>query len=204
MAEYIQSGYITPGYYETQGVVTPPEEGTFDIDVGTPGAPRHRTAAASTRVLELAYWQPGSPWAPYDVAPVFVLHNRIGIYAWSNRALPNAIQDMVFHYESVPLQLQSISFRSMPIASSLIGSIGQVERNQSHVGIPDPLGFWAKRIWQEPLVHQPGGLFWLVKSLYTVPALVGTVGRLRYRNRTLYLSYGDFRRDTNTQPTFRI
>lgn len=205
MAEYIDLGYIEPGYYESVPDVIPPvEEGEYDLDVGTPGAPRYRTAFASTHTLELAYWQPGSPFAPYDVQPVFSLVTRFGRYAWSDRGVPQAIEDLCYRFDVTAIELQPISFRSTPIASNILGSVGLIERNQSRVAIPDPDGFWARRIHTEAIVTMPAGLFWLVKGLWTTPALVGTVGKLRYAQRTMELSFGDYRRDQSSRVTVRL
>lgn len=204
MAEYIQSGYIAPGYYESIPDVVPPAEGEYDLDVGTPGHPRYRTAYASTRALELAYWQPGSPFAPYAVQPVFSIVTRFGRYAWSDRGVPQAIMDVCYRFDTQAIELDPISFRSSPIASNVIGSVGTIERNQSRVVLPDPDGFWAKRIHAEAIVSMSAGLFWLVKGLWTTPALSGTVGRVTYRSRRMEIIYGDFRRDRSSQVTVRI
>jgi hypothetical protein len=194
MAEYITPGYIAPGYYETTTVV-PPVEGEYDLEVGSPGAAAHRTAFASTRALELAYWQPGSPWAPYDVQPIFTFVSPLGRYAFSDKGVPQAIDDMCLSFDTTLVELDPISFTSVPLSGNLLGSVSAIERSQGRVLISDPTGIWAQKISREAIVAMPAGLFWLVKQLYTVPALTGTIGRLSYRNRQLTLFYGNFRRD---------
>jgi hypothetical protein len=199
MAEYIQSGYITPGYYESTTVI-PPVEGEYDLEVGTPGDAAHRTAFASTRTLELAYWQPGSPWAPYDVQPIFTFVTPLGRYTFSTKGVPQAIDDMALYFDTTLVELDPISFRSVPLAANILGSVSAIERSQSRVVINDPTGFWAQRIYREAIVSMPAGMFWLVKNLYTQPALTGTIGRLSYKNRQLTLYYGNFRRDQEVRP----
>lgn len=194
MAEYVDLGYVIPGYVETT-FVAPLVEGEFDLDVGSPGAAKHRTAFASTRALELAYLQPTSPWAPYDVQPIFTFVSPFGRYGFSNKGVPQAIDDMCLSFETTLVELDPISFRSVPLHGNLLGSVSTIERSQGRVVISDPNGVWAKKMWTEGIVHMPGGIFWLVKQLYTVPALVGTIGKISYKNRQLTMFYGDFRRD---------
>ena len=193
MSEYVDLGYVDVGYAET--TTTPPVvEGEFDLDVGVPGAAKHRTAAASHHALELAYWQPGSPWSPYDVQPIFALSTYMGLYGFSTRGVPQAIEDQLVQFFTTLEEPEAIAFRSAPIGSNLIGSVTTVERPTSRVVIRDDTGFWAKRIWVEAIVGMPCGRFWLIKQLYTMPVLTGTVGRMTYSNRRLILEYGDFRR----------
>jgi hypothetical protein len=201
MAEYVDLGYVEPGYVETTTVPVV-VEGEYDFGVGTPGNAAHRTAFASSRALELAYWQPGSPYAPYAVQPVFIMYNHMGIYAWSDRAIPQAAEDLVMRFETTLAELDPISFRSVPISANILASVSAIEKSQGRVVINDPDGYWAKKIWREAIVGMPAGIFWLIKGLYTQPALTGTVGRLTYRNRQLTLYYGNFRRDAqlNARP----
>ena len=143
-----------------------------------PGAARHRTAFASSHALELAYWQAGSPLSPYDVQPIFVLGTHLGLYLFSTRGVPAAMEAMALQFFTTLEDPEPIAFRSAPIGSNLIGSVTAVELTNSRVVIRDDTGFWAKRIWAEAMVNMPAGLFWLVRQLYTMPALTGTVGRL--------------------------
>jgi hypothetical protein len=206
VAGYVRRGYVRAGYHRTVPPPPPPEivEGEYDLDVGSPGNPRHRTAAASTRLLELAYWQPGSPWAPYDVQPVFALWNHIGLFAWSDRGVPQKIVDMVFQFEIANLQLDPISFRSVPLHANILGSVGTIERNQSRIVVPDPRGEWARRVHTDAILGMGAGLFWLVRGLYTVPALTGSVIRLRYYRRQLEIVFGDARKDFSSRADVRI
>lgn len=189
--DYIVDDYIDDYYVDSDVVVV---EGEYDLDVGSPGAAKHRTAFASTRALELAYLQPTSPWAPYDVQPIFTFVSPMSRYTFSTRGVPQAIDDMGI-FDTTLVELDPISFRSVPLHGNLLGSVSTIERSQGRVVINDQTGFWAKKMWQEGIVNMPGGVFWMVKRLYTVPALVGTIGRLSYKNRQLTLFYGDFRRD---------
>ena len=196
MAEYADPGYSVPGYAESIADPLPPPEGVFDLDVGVPGAARHRTAVATAHALELAYWQPGSPWAPYAVQPIFVICTRLGVYAFSDKGVPQAIVDQVLSFDTTLVEMDPISFRAAPIASNILGSISAIERSQGRVVINDPMGEWARRMWREAIVAMPSGIFWMIKDLYTVPALTGTVGRISYRNRQLTVFFGQFRRDS--------
>jgi hypothetical protein len=176
------------------------QEGEYDLNVGTPGNPAHRTAFASAHALELAFWQPGSPWAPYDVQPVFTWLSPIGRYAFSTRGVPQAIEDMCLLFDTTIVEMDPLSFRSAPLHGSILGSVSTIERSQSRVVINDQTGVFAKKVHREAITCMPGGMFWLVKGLYTVAALTGTIGHLSYKNRQLTLFYGDFRRDLRLQP----
>jgi hypothetical protein len=192
--------YILDYYVDSTGV--PVVEGEYDFDVGTPGNAAHRTAFASSRALELAYWQPGSPWAPFSVQPVFIMYNHLGIYAFSDRGIPQAAEDLVMRFDTTLAELDPISFRSVPLSANLLGSVSAIEKSQGRVVINDPDGYWAQKMWREAIVGMPAGLFWLVKGLYTQPALTGTVGRISYSQRRLTMFFGNFRRDStlNARP----
>jgi hypothetical protein len=171
------------------------QEGEYDLEVGSPGNAAHRTAFGSSRALELAYWQPGSPWAPYDVQPIFKLVTPMSTYIFSNKGVPQAIQDQGF-FDTTLVELDPISFSSVPLAGNILGSVSAIERSQGRIVIADPTGIWARKMSREAICNMPSGIFWLVRGLWTVPALTGTIGRLSYRNRQLSLWFGDFRRDS--------
>jgi hypothetical protein len=184
------SGYVAEAAPPVSGV-----EGEYDLEVGSPGNAAHRTAFSSTRALELAFWQPGSPWAPYDVQPVFTFVTPIGRYGFSTKGVPHAIEEMCFMFDTTLAEMDALSFRSAPLHANILGSISVIERSQSRVVINDPTGYWARKMWQEAIVAMPAGIFWLVKGLWTQVALTGSIGRMSYKNRQLTLWYGNFRRD---------
>lgn len=193
MADYSTPGYVTTGYVVS--TTTPPVvEGTFDLDVGTPGHAKHRTAFASTRTLELAYWQAGSPLSPYDVQPIFVIQTHLGLYAFSDRGVPPALEDLVLQFATTLQRPEPISFRAVPLGANILGSVQTIERSTARVVIDDPTGFWASRIMIQSLVSMPAGLFWLVRQLYTEVALSGTIGALSYTRRQLTIDYGFYKR----------
>jgi hypothetical protein len=196
--DYIVDDYIDDYYVDSEAVVV--IEGEYDLEVGTPGHAAHRTAFASTRALELAYLQPGSPHAPYDVQPIFTFVSPLGRYIFSDRGVPQKIEDMCLSFDTTLIQLDPISFRSVPLHGNLLGSVSMIERSQGRVVIDDQTGVWAKKVHTEAIVNMPGGIFWLVKRLWTEAALVGTIGRMSYKNRQLTLFYGDFRRDIPARP----
>ena len=166
MTEYVDLGYVDVGYVETT-TVPPVVEGEFDLDIGIPGAAKHRTAFASLHALELAFWQPGSPLSPYDVQPIFVLGTHLGVYLFSTRDVPEAMKAAALQFFPNLLDPEPIPFRSAPLGNNLLGSVTTVERTTSTVVIPDTTGFWAKRIWMEAIAGMPAGLFWLVKHIKT-------------------------------------
>jgi hypothetical protein len=198
---YVDPGYVALGYLEALPVVGPPPGavGAIDLNVGTPGQAIYRTALAHTRTLELAYWGAESPWSPYDVQPVFTLQTHLGLFVFSNRGLPAEVEDQAVRVETTLIVPEPIAFRSVPLASNLLGSVTAIERSTSRVLIPDPTGFWARLITVMPICQLPAGFFWIVKDLGSVPVLTGTVGRMRYSQRIMELHYGDFRRDLSSQ-----
>jgi hypothetical protein len=195
---YIADGYIAKGYYQTLATPPPPAvlEGEFDLDVGEPGAARHRTAYANAQALQMAYWQPGSPYAPYDLQPIFVMKNHFGFYAFSTRGIPQVIEDTVFSFETTLVDPEPVSFTSAPLDTNIVGSVSAIQRSVGRVVIRDPGAIWAKRLSQEVLVGMPAGLFWIVKRLWATPVLTGSIGRISYSNRELTIEYGEFRRRT--------
>ena len=154
MAEYVDLGYVDVDYVEAT-TVPPVVEGEFDLDIGVPGAAKHRTASASLHALELAYWQPGSPLSPYDVQPIFVLGTHLGVYLFSTREVPAAMKAVAVQFFTTLLDPEPIAFRSAPLGTNLIGSVTTVERPTGPVVIRDDTGFWAKRIWMEAIVEMP-------------------------------------------------
>ena len=198
--EYITPGYIDPGYYESQAAPPPPPEGEFDLDIGEPGAPRHRTAFGSEAALQMAYWQPGSPWAPYDLQPIFVYKDHFGFYAFSTRGVPESIVASVYSFETTLVDPEPTAFRSSPIHDNIVGSIGAIERPHGRVTIRDPEAVWLKRLSRQATVTMPGGLFLIVKRLRAEPVLTGSIGRATWEDYQTVIEFGDFRRRTPIRP----
>ena len=192
-----QDDVVDDVFVDSDVIIVP--EGEFDLDIGVPGAAKHRTAFASVHALELAYWQAGSPLSPYDVQPIFVLGTRLGVYLFSTRGVPAAMEAAALQFFTTLEEPEPIAFRSAPLGSNLLGSVTTVELTSSRVVIRDDSGFWAKRLPVEAIVNMPCGRFWLIRQVKTIPALTGTVGRLLYSKRKLVIEYGDFRRHPNSQ-----
>ena len=160
--------YIDDYYEDTETPVLPVEP-DWDFDLGTVVAPRHRTAMGSPHLLDLVYWPPTSPWAPYDAEPIFGIQTQMGLYCWAKRMPPQAILDLVHHAESTLLEVGRIPHRSIALGRGMLGSVSDVERPTSYVVVADPFDFLLDRFDLEIFVGMPAGLFTLVHRSWLIP-----------------------------------
>lgn len=196
-AEYVEAGYVDPGYVESEAapVLPPVVVLDFDIDVGAPTLARHRTALASRHAVEMAYWGADSPWAPFDAQPLFAAWNHIGIYCWGREMPPEAIRAAVFRADNTLVDLGPVHFQSVPSGSFLLGSITD-GRRPTGVAVVDNSTGWFFPLMDEIWLGMGAGSFVTVRGLWTAPVLTGTLGRIRVARGTVEFHYGDFRRDS--------
>ena len=197
---YVEDGYVEVGYVEetVPVVVPPPGETDFDLSLGTVLAPRHRTALGSSHLLDLIYWPPTSPWAPYDTEPLFAIQTWMGLYVWSKVRPPQALLDAhhVQHTETTLIEVGPIAHRSTALGQGLLGSVSAVERPTSYVTIYDEFGEFLKRFDVEIFAGMPAGYFTLVKRIWLIPRLTGTVGEIEVdvSRQIVRIPYGQFAR----------
>lgn len=171
----------------------------IDIDVGPPGAARHRTPLASPNTLDLVYWPAGSPWSPFDAQPLFAVWNHMGIYVFGKRMPPEEIQAQVFSAEATLLSLSPITYAATPIGANLLGSVGSGQRPTGTATLRNN-GEWNSRVESEIWMTMGAGSFLNIRGLFIVPRLVGSVGRITLSEDVVTISYGAFKRDVPAGP----
>ena len=170
----------------------------FDLSLGTVVSPRHRTAMGSPHLLDLVYWPPTSPWAPYDTEPLFAIFTNMGLYCWGKVRPPQALLDAhnVQHTETTLIEVGPIAHRSTALGRGLLGSVSAVDRPTSYVTIYDEFGEFMNRFDLEIFAGMPAGYFALVKRVWLIPRLTGTVGEIEVdvSRQIIRINYGQFAR----------
>lgn len=196
--DYTTDDYCSEDYFITAVVIVLTD---IDINVGAPGSQTHRTALGSAKTTDLVASPASSPWAPYDIATILVLWNHMGIYAFSKRMLPDALQALAYYTDSTLISLASIPFAAEPIGANLLGSVSAGQRPTGQAVIGNQSSWWNQRVNDEAFLAMGCGSFAIVRGLYTVPILVGTIGRISLEEDVAIIDYGFFEND---QPTERV
>lgn len=193
--DWIDDDYIDDYYQDTE-TPAPPVDVDIDFDLGTVVAPRHRTSMGTPHLLDLVYWPPASPWAPYDVEPIFGIQTNMGLYCWGKVMPPQSVLDLVHHAESTLIEVGPIPHRSTALGRGLLGSVNATDRPTSYVTIYDEFGFFLNRFDVEIFAGMPAGLFTLVKRQWLIPRLLGTAGEISVdvARQQVRIAYGHFAR----------
>lgn len=195
--DYTTDDYCSEDYFITTTAVVV----VVDIDVGAPGSQKHRTSLGSTQTLDLLDMPAGSPWAPYDIQSILVIWNHMGIYAFSRRMLPDEFQVLAYYTDSTLISLSSITFAAEPIGTNLLGSVSAGQRPTGQAVIANQNNWWNPRVNDEAFLSMGCGSFVLVRGLYTMPILTGTIGRLSLEEDVAIIDFGMFPSD---QPTEKV
>jgi hypothetical protein len=190
-------GVFRPGVFTVDVVVAV----VVDIDVGPPGAAKHRTALGSDNTQELVSWPASSPWAPYDAQSLMVIWNHMGIYVFGKRMPPDAIQALAFHVAATLKSVSSVTFAAEPIGANLLGSVSAGQRPTGSCVISNVDGWWNKRVNDEAFMAMGCGHFVLIRGLWYFPVLTGTIGSINLEEDDAIISFGMFASD---QPTEKV